>query len=98
MLTSITAETFQEAYHSRASQNRWWIYVAGTLGLATIAVSGGLGGGSREYHGDRHRQAISGGFTSSFFAFLGNDVLAGNFYRRRLIPVDDAIARRRQQG
>src|SRR5262249_32945550 len=35
--------------------------------------------------------AISGGFTSSFFAFLGNDVLAGN-YTAAANSVDLAIA------
>jgi hypothetical protein len=80
----------QEAYHSRASQNRWWIYVAGTLGLATIAVSGGLAAAAASTTAIAI-VAISGGFTSSFFAFLGNDVLAGN-YTAAANSVDDAIA------
>src|SRR5262245_3188613 len=36
------AQDLQEAYHSRASQNRGWIYVAGILGLGVAAASGGL--------------------------------------------------------
>ena len=80
----------QEAYHSRASQNRWWIYVAGTLGLATIAVSGGLAAAAASTTAIAI-VAISGGFTSSFFAFLGNDVLAGN-YTAAANSVDLAIA------
>jgi hypothetical protein len=80
----------QEAYHSRASQNRWWIYVAGTLGLVTIAVSGGLAAAAASTTAIAI-VAISGGFTSSFFAFLGNDVLAGN-YTAAANSVDLAIA------
>ena len=80
----------QEAYHSRATQNRWWIYVAGTLGLATIAVSGGLAAAAASTTAIAI-VAISGGFTSSFFAFLGNDVLAGN-YTTAANSVDLAIA------
>jgi hypothetical protein len=80
----------QEAYHSRASQNRWWIYVAGTLGLATIAVSGGLAAAAASTTAIAI-VAISGGFSSGFFAFLGNDILAGN-YTAAANSVDDAIA------
>ena len=80
----------QEAYHSRASQNRWWIYVAGTLGLATIAASGGLAAAAASTTAIAI-VSISGGFASSFFAFLGNDVLAGN-YTAAANSVDGAIA------
>src|SRR5262249_19004262 len=57
----------QEAYHSRASQNRWWIYVAGTLGLATIAASGGLAAAAVSTT-TIAIVAFAGGFYSSFFA------------------------------
>ena len=30
----------QEAYHSRATQNRFWIYAAGTVALGTVAATG----------------------------------------------------------
>jgi hypothetical protein len=80
----------QEAYHSRATQNRWWIYVAGTLGLVTIAVSGGLAAAAASTTAIAI-VAISGGFTSSFFALVGNDVLAGN-YTAAANSVDLAIA------
>ena len=80
----------QEAYHSRASQNRWWIYVAGTLGLATIAASGGLAAAAVSTT-TIAIVAFAGGFYSSFFAFLGNGVLAGN-YTAAANSVDDAVA------
>ena len=80
----------QEAYHSRATQNRWWIYVAGTLGLATIAASGGLAAAAASTT-TIAIVAISGGFYSSFFAFLGNDALA-EVYTAAANSVDDAIA------
>jgi hypothetical protein len=80
----------QEAYHSRATQNRWWIYVAGTLALATMAASGGLAAAAASTT-TIAIVAISGGFSSSFFAFLGNDVLA-EVYTAAANSVDDAIA------
>ena len=80
----------QEAYHSRASQNRWWIYVAGTLGLATIAASGGLAAAAASTT-TIAIVAFSGGFYSSFFAFLGNDALA-EVYTAAANSVDKAIA------
>ena len=68
----------QEAYHSRASQNRFWIYVAGTLGLATIAASGGLAAAAVSTT-TIAIVAFAGGFYSSFFAFLGNTDLAQDY-------------------
>ena len=80
----------QEAYHSRATQNRWWIYVAGTLGLATIAASGGLAAAAVSTT-TIAVVAFAGGFYSSFFAFLGNDRLA-EVYTTAANSVDAAIA------
>src|SRR5262249_49914377 len=68
----------QEAYHSRATQNRWWIYVAGTLGLATIAASGGLAAAAVSTT-TIAVVAFAGGFYSTFFAFLGDDKLAEGY-------------------
>src|SRR5262249_29162860 len=37
------AVDLKEAYRTRATQNRMWLYVAGILGLGVAAASGGLG-------------------------------------------------------
>jgi hypothetical protein len=80
----------EEAYHSRATQNRWWIYVAGTLGLATIAASGGMAAAAVSTT-TIAVVSIAGGFTSGFFAFVGNDRLA-EVYTEAANSVDVAIA------
>src|SRR5262249_21544558 len=36
------SQVLQEAYHTRATQNRFWIYGAGTVALGTVAATGGL--------------------------------------------------------
>jgi hypothetical protein len=69
----------EEAYRSRATLNRWAIYVAGTLGLATVAASGGLAAASAAGVGTLALLSISGGFSTGFFAFLNNGELA-NMY------------------
>ena len=80
----------QEAYHSRATQNRWWIYFAGTLGLATIAATAGMAAAAVSTT-TIALVSISGGFTSGFFAFLGNDILAED-YTKAATSVDEAMA------
>src|SRR5437016_2343240 len=42
----VYAQQLEESYYSRATQNRWWIYFAGILGLGTIAATGGLAAAS----------------------------------------------------
>jgi len=66
----------EEAYRARTSLNRWAIYLAGTLGLATVAVSGGLAAASAAGVGTLALLSISGGFSSGFFGFLNNGELA----------------------
>src|SRR5262245_46536466 len=57
------AQALQEAYHSRASQNRGWLYVAGILGLGVAAASGGLAVAGVAA-GTLGLLAISGGFAA----------------------------------
>src|SRR5262245_55109851 len=80
----------QEAYHSRATQNRWWIYFAATLGLATIAATAGMAAAAVSTT-TIALVSISRGFTSGFFAFLGNDILAED-YTTAATSVDEAMA------
>lgn len=69
----------EEAYRARTTLNRWAIYVAGTLGLATVAASGGLAAASAAGVGTLALLSISGGFSTGFFTFLNNGELA-NMY------------------
>lgn len=65
----------QEAYHTRASQNRAWIYIAGILALGTTAATGGLaalGGAAVALTA----LSLSGGFASGSFALIDNQTLA----------------------
>jgi hypothetical protein len=66
----------EEAYRSRATHNRWWIYVAGTLGLATVGASAGLAAAGAATLGTIALLGVSGGFTAGFFGFLDNSHLA----------------------
>jgi len=68
-------ETLQEAYHTRATQNRVWIYAAGTMALGTVAASGGLAAAGVAGL-TIALLSISGGFTSGLFAVIDNSTLA----------------------
>src|SRR5262245_36659701 len=52
----------KEAYRTRATQNRSWIYVAGITGLGVAAASGGLAAAGAAAAGTLGLLAISGGF------------------------------------
>lgn len=69
------AQRLQEAYHSRASQNRVWIYVAGILGLGAVAATGGLAAVGAAA-GTLALVTLSGGFSASAFATINNSDLA----------------------
>jgi hypothetical protein len=69
-------QELQEAYHSRATQNRFWIYAAGTTALGTMATSAGLAAASAASFGTLALLPIAGGFASGFFAVLDNPTLA----------------------
>ncbi len=64
-----------EAYHSRATHNRMWIYVAGILGLGAAAASGGLGVVAASVT-TIALLSISGGFAAASFATIDNQDLA----------------------
>jgi hypothetical protein len=69
-------QRLQEAYHSRASQNRWWIYVAAITGLGAAAATGGLAAAGAAGVGTLALLGISGGFAAGAFGTLENTELA----------------------
>lgn len=83
------AEKLQEAYHSRATQNRWWIYVAGIVGLGVGAASAGLGIAGAAA-ASIALLAVSGGFTAASFATIDNQDLA-KIYTIAATRVDTAF-------
>jgi hypothetical protein len=68
-----------EAYHSRATQNRGWIYIAGITGLGVAAASGGLAAAAAVGVGTLGLLSISGGFASGTFATINNQDLATTY-------------------
>jgi len=84
------ARELQEAYHSRATLNRWWIYGAGIIGLGAVAATGGLAAASAATVGTMALLGISGGFTAGVFATLDNSTLA-DIYTIAAIRVDTAL-------
>ena len=70
------AENLNEAYRSRATQNRTWIYVAAVVGLGVAAASGALAAATAVAAGTLALLAVSGGFTSATFATIDNSELA----------------------
>ncbi len=87
---SAYAQQLQEAYHSRASQNRAWIYVAGVLGLGVAAASGGLAAATAVGAGTLALLSISGGFSAAAFAAIDNPDLA-QLYTIAANRVDQAL-------
>ena len=84
------AQQLQEAYHSRATQNRWWIYAAGIIGLGTVAATGGLAAATAVGVGTLALLSVSGGFTTGVFATLDNSALA-DIYTIAANRVDTAM-------
>lgn len=84
------AQELQESYHSRASQNRFWIYGAGILGLGVVAASGGLAAAGAATVGTLALLSISGGFSASVFATIDNPTLA-DIYTIAANKVDTAL-------
>jgi hypothetical protein len=70
------AVNLKEAYRTRATQNRSWLYIAGITGLGIAAASGGLAAAGAAAAGTLGLLAISGGFTTGVFATIANDELA----------------------
>jgi hypothetical protein len=86
----VYAQQLQEAYHSRASQNRAWIYVAAILGLGVAAASGGLAAATAVGVGTLGLLSISGGFSAAAFATISNADLA-QLYTIAANQVDQAL-------
>jgi hypothetical protein len=90
------AQDLQEAYHTRASQNRFWIYGAGILGLGAAAASGGLAAAGAATVGTLALLSISGGFSAGFFATIDNPTLA-DIYTIAANKIDVALKDARAQ-
>jgi hypothetical protein len=88
-------QTLQEAYHSRATQNRFWIYAAGTVALGTVAATGGLGAAGAAGLSIA-LLSVSGGFTSGFFAIIDNSTLA-DVYTISANRIAEALTESRKQ-
>lgn len=86
----IYAENLKEAYRTRATQNRTWIYVAAIGGLGVAAASGALAAATAVAAGTLALLAISGGFTSAAFATIDNSELA-NVYTVAANNIDTAM-------
>jgi hypothetical protein len=84
------AQRLQEAYHSRATQNRWWLYVAAITGLGAAAATGGLAAAGAAGVGTLALLGISGGFAAATFGTLNNDELA-KMYTLSANSVDKAL-------
>jgi hypothetical protein len=84
------AQKLQEAYHSRATQNRWWIYVAAITGLGAAAATGGLAAAGAAGVGTLALLGISGGFAAGAFGTLENTELA-KMYTLSANSVDKAL-------
>jgi hypothetical protein len=84
------AQQLQEAYHSRATQNRGWIYVAGLLGLGAAAASGALAAASAATVGTLALLSISGGFSAAAFMTIDNSDLA-KMYTTAAVSVSTAL-------
>jgi len=69
-------QNLKEAYHSRATQNRSWIYASGTTALGTMATTAGLAAASSASMGSLALVPIIGGFLSGVFAMADNPTLA----------------------
>lgn len=84
------AQNLQEAYHARATQNRWWIYVAAITGLGIATAGGGLAAASAASAGTIALLSLSGGFTAGVFGTLDNPELA-KVYTSAANSVDTAL-------
>src|SRR5206468_11466622 len=85
------AKQLKEAYRTRTTQNRTWIYVAGITGLAVAAASGALAAAAAVAAGTLALLAPSGSFTASAFATITNSELA-NVYNMAANEIGTALA------
>src|SRR5215813_4306501 len=84
------AVDLKEAYRTRATQNRSWLYVAGIVGLGVAAASGGLGIAGAAA-GTIALLSVSGGFSAGAFATINNSELA-NVYTVAANDIGTALA------
>lgn len=84
------AVDLKEAYRTRATQNRSWLYVAGIVGLGVAAAAGGLGIAGAAA-GTIALLSVSGGFTAGAFATIDNSELA-NVYTVAANDIGSALA------
>jgi hypothetical protein len=85
------ALNLKEAYRTRTTQNRGWIYVAGITGLGVAAASGALAAATAVAAGTLALLAISGGFAAASFATIDNNELA-NVYNVAANHIGTALA------
>jgi hypothetical protein len=85
------AKDLEEAYRTRGTQNRAWIYVAALTGLAVAATSGALAAATAVTAGTLALLSISGGFTAGAFATINNNQLA-NVYDDAAKEIGTAVA------
>src|SRR5262245_5113219 len=83
------AVDLKEAYRTRATQNRTWLYVAGIVGLGVAAAAGGLGIAGAAA-GTIALLSVSGGFTAGAFATIDNAELA-NVYTVAANDINSAL-------
>ena len=81
----------KEAYRTRTTQNRTWIYVAGIMGLGVAAASGALAAATAVAAGTLALLAISGGAAAASFATIDNTQLA-NVYNMAANQIGTALA------
>jgi len=85
------AKDLEEAYRTRGTQNRAWIYVAALTGLAVAATSGALAAATAVAAGTLALLSISGGFTAGAFMTINNNQLA-NVYDDAAKEIGTAVA------
>jgi len=66
----------REAYLSRATQNRFWIYASGTTALSTVAATAAIAVASSPSGGTIALVSLGGGLLSGVFAMADNPTLA----------------------
>lgn len=81
----------EEAYRSRATLNEWWIYFAGTLGLASLGATGGIAATGHGASEVAKIIPIGGGFLSGFMGFLNNSAKA-HAYTEAANTISEALA------
>ena len=69
----------EETYRARATMNRWFVYLAGTLALASLGTVSGLAAVGSGASDAAKLIPIAGGFAGGFFGLLNNDEKAAAY-------------------